>query len=105
MRRARLKSHPDRPVGFYHCLSRVVDRRFVLGDAEKSQFVEFMREYEAFCGVQVLSFCVLSNHFHILVAVPKRPDELPSEEDLIRRLKGLSAAALTASCDISRDRQ
>ena len=97
MRMRRLKIHPDRPIGFYHCLSRVVDRRFVLGDSEKAKFIEFMREYEAFCGVEVLSYCVLSNHFHILVAVPKRPDSVPSEDDLVRRLDGLSGAAITAN--------
>ena len=97
MRMRRLKIHPDRPIGFYHCLSRVVDRRFVLGDSEKAKFVEFMREYEAFCGVDVLSYCILSNHFHILVAVPKRPSELPSEDELLRRLDSVSGATLTAS--------
>ncbi|MCK5924075.1 MAG: transposase, partial [Methylococcales bacterium] len=40
------------------------------GDVEKEQFVRLMRLYEAFCGVRVLSFCVMSNHFHILVEVP-----------------------------------
>lgn len=93
MRARRLKIHPDQPIGFYHCLSRVVDRRFVLGDLEKAKFVDFMREYEAFCGVEVLSYCVLSNHFHILLAVPKRPTQVPSEEELLQRLHGLSGAA------------
>ena len=97
MRMRRLKIHPERPVGFYHCLSRVVDRQFVLGDPEKAKFVELMREYEAFCGVDVLSYCILSNHFHILIAVPKRPSELPSEDELLRRLDSVSGATLTAS--------
>ena len=97
MRMRRLKIHPDRPIGFYHCLSRVVNRDFVLGDTEKSKFVELMREYEAFCGVEVLGYCVLSNHFHILVAVPKRPTEVPPEEELLRRLDTVSGGALTAA--------
>ena len=45
----------------YHCISRVVDRRFILGDAEREQFVTFLRAYEAFCQVRVLTFCVMSN--------------------------------------------
>ena len=97
MRMRRLKIHPDRPIGFYHCLSRVVNRDFVLGDLEKAKFVELMREYEAFCEVEVLSYCILSNHFHILVAVPKRPTDVPSEEELLRRLDSVSSAALTAA--------
>jgi len=58
----------------YHCLSRVVDRQFVFGDEEKEQFVTFMRLYEKFCQVRVLSFCVMSNHFHILLEVPSPPE-------------------------------
>ena len=80
----------------YHCLSRVVDRRFIFGDAEKEMFVQFLREYEQFCGVQVLTFCVMSNHFHVLVEVPKRPEKPPDGEEVLRRLKGLSGAAITA---------
>ena len=34
MRLPRLKASPDLPVAYYHCLSRVVNRDFVLGDVE-----------------------------------------------------------------------
>ena len=44
MRRARLKVPADAPVGYYHCLSRVVDRQFILHEAEKDQFVSLMRQ-------------------------------------------------------------
>ena len=80
----------------YHCISRVVDRRFIFGDVEKEMFVQFLREYEQFCGVQVLTYCLMSNHFHVLVEVPKRPEILPDSNELLRRLKGLSGAAITA---------
>jgi putative transposase len=35
MRRARLKVPADAPVGYYHCLSRVVNREFILHETEK----------------------------------------------------------------------
>jgi REP element-mobilizing transposase RayT len=57
-----------------------------LGDVEKEQFVKIMRLYEAFSGLRVLSFCVMSNHFHILVEVPPRMDEEMSDEALLERL-------------------
>jgi hypothetical protein len=53
MQRARLKVPADRPVGYGHCLSCVVDRRFVLHEMEKDQFVSLLREYESFCEVEV----------------------------------------------------
>jgi len=90
MRRARLKARKEEPAGYYHCVSRVVDRRFILQEQEKEHFVALMRECEAFCEVQVLTFCLMSNHFHILVEVPKRPEVLPSAEEVVRKLRRLS---------------
>ncbi|WP_009958038.1 transposase [Verrucomicrobium spinosum] len=62
------------PVAYYHCISRVVERRLAFGPEEKEQFVRLMRAYEGFCQVRVLSYCVMSNHFHIMVEVKKRPE-------------------------------
>ena len=82
----------DRPIGYYHCISRVVDRRFIFEDHEKEHFVRLLREYERFCRVRVLTFCIMSNHFHVLVEVPKRPetDALPGPEEIVEDLKRLS---------------
>ena len=80
----------------YHCISRVVDRRFVFGDEEREAFRMFMRMYENFTGCRVLSYCVMSNHFHILLEVPPMPllangsgaagQKGLSDEELLRRL-------------------
>jgi len=48
-------------------VSRVVNREFVLKGEEKEEFVGLMRLYEEFSRVKVLTYCVMSNHFHILV--------------------------------------
>jgi putative transposase len=90
MRQARLKVPEDRPVGYYHCLSRVVDGQFIFGDVEREKFVAYLREYEVFCQVKVLTFCVMSNHFHLLVEVPKAPEKLPPMEEVLARLERLS---------------
>lgn len=87
MRQPRLKAPTDHPVAYYHCVSRIVNREFVLGDAEKEQFGRFLRLYEDFCGLRVVTFCVMSNHFHVLVEVPQRPVVLPDDEQLLARLK------------------
>ena len=73
----------------YHCVSRVVDRTFRFGPAEKEQFVMQMRKLEAFCQVRVLTFCVMSNHFHILVEVPERPAADPTDAELVDHLRTL----------------
>jgi REP element-mobilizing transposase RayT len=91
MRTARLKVPKDHPTGFYHCLSRVVDRRFIFEDVEKEHFLALMRECERFCRVRVLTYALMSNHFHILLEVPQRPSCLPGPEVILEDLKRLSS--------------
>ena len=70
----------------YHCVSRIVWKEYVLGEAEKTEFVRLMRKWEAFSQVRVLTFCVMSNHFHILVEVPERPEQEPGDGELLDHL-------------------
>jgi putative transposase len=81
------QDHGEAGEAYYHCVSRVVDRQFIFGDTEKEMFVQMMRKYERFYGVRVMTFCVMSNHFHILVHVPKRPEVMPSDEELLSEIK------------------
>jgi REP element-mobilizing transposase RayT len=74
----------------YHCVSRVVDGRFIFGRDEKEYFLALVREYETFGELRVLTFCLMDNHFHLLVAVPKRPATLPSAAEVLVRLQALS---------------
>jgi len=55
VRQGRLKAPGEPAYAYYHCISRIVDRRFVLGKPEKQQFLQFMREYEAFSGVSIIT--------------------------------------------------
>ena len=89
MRRARVKGEPEAEVAYYHCISRIVDRRLILEAREKETFVRMMREYESYCGVRIITFCVMSNHFHILLEVPRRPppELLPTDAELVDRLR------------------
>ena len=73
----------------YHCISRVVDRRFVFGDAEREQFRIYLRMYENFTGCRLLSYCIMSNHFHILLEVPPMPEGGISDEELLKRLRAI----------------
>ncbi len=48
MRYGRSRTAADVEVAYYHCFSRVVEKRFTLGELEKERFVKFMRAYEEF---------------------------------------------------------
>lgn len=64
---------------YYHVMSRVVDRRFIFGQLEKQVFREMMRRQARFAGVEVLTYALLSNHFHILLCVPG-PEEIDAAQ-------------------------
>jgi REP element-mobilizing transposase RayT len=100
MRRARWlapwKDSLEKPA-IYHCISRVVDRRFVFGEVEREKFRVFMRLQEQFSGCRVLTYCVMSNHFHILLEVPPMPAGGISDGELLRRLSVLYGEAVVAS--------
>ena len=80
----------------YHCISRIVDRRFVLKDIEREKFRTFMRMQENFSGCRVLSYCLMSNHIHLLLEVPPMPEGGLSDEELLKRLSATSTEAFVA---------
>ncbi|MGL4398249.1 MAG: transposase [Luteolibacter sp.] len=79
------KNSATKPA-IYHCLSRVVDRNFVLEVDEREHFRMLMRMCEKFTGCRVLSYCLMSNHFHVLLEVSPMPEGGISDEELFRRL-------------------
>jgi len=77
----------------YHCVSRTVNREKLLDAVAKEALRKLIWRVADFSGVEVLSYCVMSNHFHVLVAVPAR-DEAEAEVDereLLRRYRVLYA--------------
>jgi len=73
--------------------SRVVDRNFVLQAEEKEHLRVLLRMYERFSGCRILSYCLMSNHLHVLLEVPPGCGKGESlgltDEELIDRLGGL----------------
>lgn len=91
MRHARIKAEG---TGCYHVISRIVDRNFRMDDMEKEIFRGIMRRAEVFSGVHVLTYAILSNHFHLLVEVPTRG--VVTEAELLRRVKALYGTTYAA---------
>jgi len=90
MRKGRLKLPAGLGPAYYHCISRVVDRQMLFGPEEKQKFVSFLFEYTQFCEVRLVTYCIMTNHFHILVEVPPPPEEMPDDEALSKKLETLS---------------
>ena len=72
-------------ASYYHVMSRITERRFYLGAREKEYFRGMMRRVADFSGVEVLTYTVLDNHFHLLIQVPERVDI--SDAELLRRMR------------------
>jgi REP element-mobilizing transposase RayT len=107
MRQARLV---EPGTSYYHCMSRVVDKRHIFGREEMSCFRDVMRGLEQAMGVQVVTHCLMSNHFHLLLRVPDEGELMPADAvsdaqlvAMVRPLLGAKAAqnlaAELANCD------
>jgi REP element-mobilizing transposase RayT len=84
-----------KPV-IYHCISRVVDRRFAFGPDEKEKLRTFMRMYENFSGNRVLSYCFMCNHIHLLVEITPAQSGGLADEELLRRVGCIRSEAQVA---------
>ena len=60
MRLGRIK---ENGCGYYHIVSRIVDRRMALNADEKERFRRLLRQMEAFSGCKVLTWAALDNHY------------------------------------------
>ncbi len=69
----------------YHVMSHTVAGTAFFDDGEKEMLRKMLWQVAAFSGVEVLTYCVMSNHFHILLRVPE-PAPVPDAE-LLRRYR------------------
>src|ERR1700693_3503425 len=75
---------------YYHCISRIVEGRFIFGSSagscfEAEKFLAPMRSLEAFSGVRVLTYALMANHFHLLCEVPE--PRLLSQNEVLERIE------------------
>ena len=89
------KDSAEKPA-MYHCISRVVDRRFVFKETERERFRAIMRMQERFSGCRILSYCLMSNHIHLLIEVPPMPVDGISDAELLKRLSAIQTEAVVA---------
>jgi REP element-mobilizing transposase RayT len=85
MRLARIKVHGRSAV--YHCISRVVGGQALLDDLGKEKLTQILGQLSQFCGIEVITYCMMSNHFHILIRVPEK-QEL-TDVELVERMEAL----------------
>ena len=72
----------------YHVMSRINGGMHLLDEPCREMMVRMMWKVAEFCGLEIITYCMMANHFHILVRVPAQRPQL-TDAELIARLEGL----------------
>lgn len=83
MRGCRIKIVAEECEGIYQCMTRSVDGEMLLNDVAKDVLRKQLWQVADCCGVRVVTYAILTNHFHVLVKVPRKTF-IPDDE-LLRR--------------------
>jgi REP element-mobilizing transposase RayT len=70
---------------YYHFISRTVGQEYYLGDTEKERLLNIIKFYSGMYLVKVIGFCVMSNHFHLLIQ--SKPEHLYSDKNIANRIE------------------
>lgn len=87
MRGPRLKLDSSKEDAYYHCISRTAGGEWLLGEREKEMLRKQMWELADYCGLEIVTYALMSNHYHILVKVPLRKNLTDAE--LLTRYRAL----------------
>ena len=101
MRRRRLKITEPGVDAVYHCMTRTVNGEHLFEDRDKERLRRMLWQVADFSGVEILTYCLMNNHFHVLVYVPYQAEV--SDRELLRRYRVLypkPTAYETASIEI-----
>ncbi|MFC1863088.1 transposase [Thermodesulfobacteriota bacterium] len=80
---ARLKMKGE--VAVYHVMSRTALDGFVLGDVEKEYLLNLIKRLSKVYFTEVIGFCLMGNHFHLLVRMFNGDDF--DDEEIKKRYK------------------
>jgi len=83
---ARIKGQEGRSA-VYHCISRTVGGEKLLNEACREKMSEILMSLSAFCGLEVITYCMMANHFHLLIRVPEAREL--SDRELLERAEVL----------------
>ena len=68
-------------------MTRTVNGEMLFEDRAKEVLRKMLWQVAEFCGAEILTYCVMTNHFHVLLRIPE--PSILSDAELIRRYKVL----------------
>lgn len=87
MRTPRIKVPATEGEAVYHVMSRVVNGEHLIVPAGREVLRKQLWQVAEYCGVEILTYAILSNHFHVLVRIPQFISV--TDEELLRRYRVL----------------
>jgi putative transposase len=79
-RQARAKSES----GIYHIMARGINKQLIFEEQEDNyKFIEILGEYKAVSEYKIFAYCLMGNHFHLLLKVEKE-----SLEQIMKKICG-----------------
>ena len=82
-RTARMVIPDERAV--YHVISRTALDNYPIGSVEKDYLLKLIKQFSRLYFTEILGFCLMGNHFHLLVKM--LPETGFSDDDIEKRLR------------------
>lgn len=88
MRSPRILGEPSAAANYYHLMSRAIEGNFCFDEVAKEHFRELLEAHSEMAGIEIFTWCCMSNHFHLLAEVPNAEQGRASldDEEILRRL-------------------
>jgi putative transposase len=87
MRQARIKVDAAERSAVYHAMTRTVNGERLLDEPAKEVLRKQLWQIADYCGLEIITYAIMANHFHVLVRVPQK--QPVSDQELVRRYRVL----------------
>jgi putative transposase len=83
MREPRIKIQAAKAAADYHCVTKTVNGEWLFDNVAKEVLRRQLWQVADYCGVQILTYTIMDNHFHVVLRVPLLTPV--SDTELLRR--------------------
>ena len=87
-------------VSVYHAYTRIVHKRRLLADVQRQVWVAALHRAARFSAVEVITYCAMQSHAHILVRVDPAVRQC-GDAELVARFEALYGASRAAWCRLN----
>lgn len=82
---------------YHHLMSRIAHKVYFMTEEVRNDFIEMIRRAAEFSGVELIAWCIMTNHFHILAYLPE--PSILTEAEIVRRYGVLKGALRRAQLE------